>query len=207
MMSRGAAYLLSFLCAATAMAQAQPEFVPPPFPTTAPVVANVVVEDFYAFVRRDYAPPVKVSTIARTATYSTPEAVVIAQISAMKTKNYEWFMALFDETSRAEMDRSDREQNRTPAFWIGNWEEAFSNRTPELVSRVDSDNFVVIAYRLVSANAAEEPIDLEAVAVRARDGWVLTLSKADDPVQINWRTPDERLQRVARQPNPRAILP
>ena len=98
------------------------------------------------------------------------------------------------------MDRQDKEQGHDTAFWTGAWARAFRGARVELTTRIETGEFVLIAYRLVPlANAATEPIDLVTVLKPLDGRWVATQELADDPVLLYWKTPNVHPKRTARE--------
>jgi hypothetical protein len=169
------------------------------YPTTPPVVSKVVVESTYYFARRDYQPPVPVPNVGTTTSFDTPEGAAIASISAMKARDFDRFRSMWDEPSRKMMEAKDLELGQTPETWTEAWERVLTNRTAELVSRIDSGDYTIIAYRLVSPDSTVKPIEMQAVLKAKGKRWFLTQDMSADPVFSGWRKPEERVQRVGRQ--------
>lgn len=169
------------------------------YPTTAPIVSKVVVESTYYFVRRDYQPPIPVANLGTTAGFDTPEGTAIASISAMKARDFDRFRSLWDEPSRKIMEAKDLELGQSREAWTEGWKRVFTNRTVELVSRIDSGDYTIIAYRLLSPDPAVKPIEMQAVLKAVGKRWFLTQDMSTDPVLSGWRKPEERVQRVGRQ--------
>lgn len=169
------------------------------FPMTEPAVKKVVVESVYYFAQRQYAPALPVQYVSTNATYDTPEATTIAAISAMKSKNFAWFRSLWDKGSQQMMADRDKQAGHTPEFWQAAWEKSLGGRDAQLTDRIDSGDYVIIAYRFVSPDPSVKPIELATVLKKQNDRWVLTQDLAADPVLLKWRTPDERLQQIARK--------
>lgn len=171
-----------------------------PYPTTASVVGKVTVETTYYFARRDYQPPVPVPNVSATASFDTPEAAVMASISAMTRKDFEAFRSMWDESSRRMMEAKDRELGQTRETWVAAWDRIFTRgaRT-ELVSRIDSGDYVIVVYRVVDADPNEKPVEMQAVLKLQGKRWVMTQELSGDPVFSGWRKPDLKVQRVGRQ--------
>jgi hypothetical protein len=177
----------------------------PIFPTTAPTLSKVVVENEYQFNARQYSPPVEVQAVRRDgARYDTPESAAIAGISAMAAGDFDWFRSTWDEASRAQMEARDRQMKQDPAFWVKAWKGAFADRRIELTARIDTGEYVLIAYRLVPRNPASAapngnaPVEL-VVALKSDAGnWMATQELAADPVLAHWKTPDVKSRRLIR---------
>lgn len=170
------------------------------YPTTPAVIGKVLVESTYYFARRDYQPPVQVPNVSTTASFDTPEATTIASISAMGRKDFEAFRSMWDESSRQLMEAKDRELGHTRETWTAAWDRLFANgaRT-ELVSRIDSGDYVIIAYRIVDPDPAVKPFEMQAVLKAQGRRWFMTQEMSADPVFSAWRRPEEKVQRVGRQ--------
>jgi hypothetical protein len=171
-----------------------------PYPTTPSVVGKVIVESTYYFARRDYQPPALVTNVSTTASFDTPEGATIASIAAMKRKDFDAFRSMWDEPSRQLMEAKDRELGQTREAWTAAWDRLFANGAKtELVSRVDSGDYVIIAYRISDPDPAAKPLEMQAVLKAQGKRWVLTQEMSADPVLSAWRKPDEKVQRVGRQ--------
>lgn len=168
-------------------------------PLSAPTVQKVIVENVYYFAHRKYEPAVPVVYVGADATYGTPEAATIAAISAMKTKNVSWFRSMWDKPSQQMMADRDKQFNQTPEFWQNAWEKVFAgNRRAVLTDRIDSGDYVIISYSLLAPEPDAKPIELSAILKHQGGRWMLTQDLASDPVLLNWRTPNERMQRIVR---------
>jgi hypothetical protein len=177
----------------------------PVFPTTAPTLSKVVVENEYQFSARQYSPPVEVQVVRRdSASYDAPESAAIAGISAMAAGDFDWFRSTWDEASRAVLETRDRQMKQDPAFWVKTWKGAFTDRRIELTARIDTGEYVLIAYRLVPRNAApaapngNAPVELVVVLKSDNGKWMATQELAADPVLAYWKTPDVKPRRVIR---------
>jgi hypothetical protein len=168
---------------------------------TPAVTQRIVAEVEYPFVVTRYDPPVQVQVTRREeSSRATPELAAIAQISAMASQDFAWFRSSWDPPSLSVMDRQDKEQGHDAAFWTGAWAKAFKGTRVELTTRIESGEFVLIAYRLVPpANAATGPFDLVTVLKSLDREWVATQELADDPVLLYWKTPNIRPKRTARE--------
>jgi len=203
------AFALSLPCAA---ARAQIKTPPPPiFPTAAPALHAIVVENEYQFLVRQYAPAVEVNLVGRDhASYGTPESAAIAGISAMASGDFEWFRSTWDEASRRILEERDTQLKQDRSFWTKAWERAFTDRRVELTARIETGDYVLIVYRLAprsgttatakSADTMELIVPLKSVNGK----WMATQELAADPVLAHWKTPEIRPRRVIRAaPAPR----
>jgi len=181
-------------------ASAQSQTIPDtPFPTAPAVTNKIVAEDEYAFAVRRYDPPVEVKTVAREkASYRTPEATTVALISAMSAQDFEWFRSLWDAGSLRIMEARDNELNQDRKFWTSAWERALKDRKVELTDRIESGDYVFIAYRLVPIAGSAEVVEL-ITALKSQAGrWFATQELSTDPVLLYWKTPNVRPKRTIR---------
>ena len=177
---------------------AQSKVHPPGFEMTRPVLNKVVVENEYQFLVREYTPPVQVKVVRREdASYASPEMSAIAGISAMVGRDFGWFRSTWDQASQTAMAERDAQMNQDAAFWIRSWERTFANRHVELTTRIETGDYVLIAYRVVSET--EKPVELVAAFKSVNGSWLATQELSQDPVLLYWKTPDVRPRRVVRQ--------
>jgi len=193
------------LCACGVSRSAAAQDVPEPmFRTAPPVQQKVVAEYHYFFTVNRYTSPVPVAITTRDkASYSSPERATIALISAMATQDFEWFRSVWDAASIKVLDERDKKGNQDAAFWKNAWARAFANARVELTTRIETGDYVLIAYRLVPANATAPQSDNGELvtALKADKGrWFATQELADDPVLTYWKTPDVRVKRTIREP-------
>ena len=196
------------VAAAVSAAAAQSHSLRAPlFPTSEPVANRIVVEEEYGFSVRRYTPAVELKPVARgRANYETPEATTIAMLSAMATRDLDWFRSLWDAESARLMEEKDKQQGHDAAFWISTWDKALRDRRITITTRIDTGKYVLIAYELRSlsanAEASADVIQLE-VPLKQVDGrWVGTQDLSSDPVLLYWKTPSVKPHRVIRGVQP-----
>jgi hypothetical protein len=175
-----------------------------PFPTAAPIVKKIVVEDEYGFAVRRYDPPIDFTAVERAAaTNDTPEATTIAILSAMSRGDVPWFRSLWDAESARILAADDKTHNRTDATWTAAWERLLRDRRVVLTNRIETGDYVLIAYDLIPLQANYKPEDvirLETPLKLQTGRWLATQELSSDPVLLYWKTPDVRPKRVVRGP-------
>jgi hypothetical protein len=178
---------------------------PPAFPVGPPTNGSVIVENEYRYTIRQYTPPVDVVMVSRAAAkYDNPEAAAIAGISAMVAQDVEWFRATWDAPSAALLEKRDREQGQDAGFWTKAWQRAFTGKKVQLVTRMETGQYVIVGYRVIDPkeqSGGKSPgADFELVTVLKRDGekWFATQELTQDPVLVYRKTPDARQRRVIR---------
>ena len=191
------------LNAATSV-QAQTPTTESPFRTAAPIVKKIVVEEEYGFAVRRYDPPIDFEAVDRNAaTNDTPEATTIAILSAMRRGDVPWFRSLWDAESARVLAADDQTHNRTDASWTAAWERLLRERRIVLTNRIESGDYVLVAYDLIPLQAnhkPEEVIHLETPLKLQNGRWLATQELSSDPVLLYWKTPDVRQRRFVRGP-------
>jgi hypothetical protein len=176
----------------------------PMFRTAAPIVKKIVVEDEFGFALRTYDPPVDFAAVDRSAAKAdTPEATTMAILSAMSRGDVPWFRSLWDAESANVLAADDKKHGRDDAFWIATWTRLLRDRRIVLTNRVESGDYVLVAYDLIPSQANHKPEDvihLETPLKLQNGRWLATQELASDPVLLYWKTPDVRPKRFVRGP-------
>jgi hypothetical protein len=195
----------ALVLSATTFVHAQtPTTAAPPFPTAAPVVKKIVVEEEYGFALRRYDPPVDVTAVDRSAAKDdTPEATTIAILSAMSRGDVAWFRSLWDPESARILAADDKKHGRDDTSWTAAWAGLLRDRRIVLTNRIESGDYVLIAYDLIPLqpnHKPEEVIHLETPLKLQNGRWLATQELSSDPVLLYWKTPDVRPRRFVRGP-------
>src|SRR5215216_2015915 len=128
------------------------------FKTTAPKIEQVVAEDAYYFKISQYTPPVNVKLLKPDeASYDAPESAAISGISAMASKDFSWYRQTWTQASQRMMEDRDKSLNRAQSFWVELWEKTFKNKRIELTHRIETGDYVLIVYRLVTESENRSP--------------------------------------------------
>ena len=140
---------------------------------------------------------------AHAAKGDTPEATTIAILSAMSRGDVPWFRSLWDAESARILAADDKTHSRDDAFWAATWARTLLDRRIVLTNRIDSGDYVLIAYDLIPVQANHKPEDvihLETPLKLQNGRWLATQELSSDPVLLYWKTPDVRTRRVVRGP-------
>ena len=176
----------------------------PLFRTAPPVVKKIVVEEEYGFALRRYDPPVDVTPVDRSAAKDdTPEATTIAILSAMSRGDVAWFRSLWDPESARILAADDKKYGRDDTSWTAAWARTLRDRRIVLTNRIESGDYVLIAYDLIPLqpnHKPEEVIHLETPLKLHNGRWLATQELSSDPVLLYWKTPDVRPRRFVRGP-------
>lgn len=202
--------------------------IPPPlYKTTPPERKKVIEEDVYFYSVMQYDPPVEITPLKKSdkKSYKTPEEAVISQVSAMFNRDYEWWIKGWSKESQKMMKERDRSLKRPPDFWVKKWDEVMKDKKGELVYRIESGPYVIIEYHLITLISgkpvkdseekdnenpplfsrggtgglfSDEPIEGTMVFKNENGKWLATQEMGADPVLLNWKSPERRIQRVVR---------
>lgn len=191
------------LMAAGAGAQRATELPQPIFSTSAPRIENVVEELMYFYRHMRYEPAVVVAPVAKAgASYDSPEAAVIARISAMIAGDVAWWRDTWTADARQMMEARDRQLGRGADHWPARWHEVLEGARVELTDRIETGQYVLIAYRVVppGGQTADAP-PLVSIAVLEQVGgrWLGTQALAEDPVLHYWNRPGFRVKKMVRE--------
>lgn len=171
----------------------------PVFPATAPETRRLVVEDSYFFQVRTFTPAVKVKYVTRAAaSYRTPEDAAIARISALVAHDFAWFRSGWTEQAQAVLEAQDKRTGQTPTFWVNLWQKVFANRQIELTHRIETGEYVLIAYRIIGAGEGGKDVEMIDALKKENEQWLGTQEVSSDPVLSHWRTPDKPVKRIVR---------
>ena len=167
-----------------------------------PAELKTLVEEIkYQYYVRKYCPPVKVKFVKKKeeCSYSSPEEIVIAHLSAMAAVDYEWDVSCWNEESQKINAAQYRSANITPDHLKEKWKEVFKGSQFELVTRVDFRGGVIIEYTAISQSKAVEDkvITLSNSLRKQPDGtWKLTQEFRGHVVNLWWRAPEEKVERT-----------
>lgn len=154
----------------------------PIFPTTPEEQKKFAVEFIINYSRRQYRPTVTIDAVNRGgATYSTPEEAFIAQMSAMRSGDYDWWLTGWTEASRKQIQQRDAELKRGAAFWRQAWEKNLNGRQVNLLERLESGIYVVLVYS-ITIPAQDNREEFRSMFVTKKEGerWVSTQELGND---------------------------
>ncbi len=172
---------------------------PPAFPASAPDVQRLIVEDSYFYQVRTFTPAVKVKPVTRAAaSYGTPEDAAIARISALVAGDFAWFRSGWTQQAQIVLDEQDKLTNQTPEFWKNLWAKIFTGRQVELTHRIETGEYMLIAYRVLGAGKDGKDVELIDALKKVDGQWLGTQEISRDPVLNYWRTPETPIKRIIR---------
>lgn len=127
----------------------------PAFPSTDRVQREFVVQYVYDYAFSTYTPPVALPIQPREgAKRTTPEAALIAILSAMRAGDYEAWLKCWDENSRNTFIAAAKEKKQDASYWQKIWKEDFGSREVFLVDRIETVSFVILDVRVAGASAS-----------------------------------------------------
>jgi hypothetical protein len=157
---------------------------PPPYPTTPAEEKRLIFERVYNYRRFVYNPAIVIQRLTRDqASEATPEQAFAAQMSAMQSGDYEWWLSTWDKASQKfQIDRS-AQVNRTPADWRAIWDRAFRGQQVRLIERVQTGPLGPYVMLVYETQAQGQPAFRGNWVSKEEAGrWVTTLDLASDPI-------------------------
>lgn len=155
----------------------------PAYPSTERVQREFVVQYVYDYAYSAYTPPPMLPKQSREqAQRGTPEAALIAMLAAMRSGDYEGWLACWDEDSRSKFVQSAKDQHRDAAFWRNAWKDYFGNKEVVLLDRIETVNYVILDARLSGSS-----IGFPTVFKLVKGEWLATNSLGNDQMVMNFR--------------------
>lgn len=184
-----------------AMAQQAPGW--PAFKITKPDEKEFTTITHFVYREMKFDPPVLIQPIAKAAErYGTAEEAMVSRVSAMMALEYEWFMTTWDSASRKLTVERDQAAGRTKDFWLQQWKDMFRFARVKLVRRIETREYVILTYHLVTPEGKDIGQGIEFPAVfKISDGrWAATQDLAADdlPDASPWVTGKREIERTVR---------
>lgn len=157
---------------------------------------KVVVELTYKFISYRYEPPYPITYLQRgeEGKYNSPIDTITTYFSAMRNGDYNLFMSCWDEVSKIEVQKMDKEAGREPQFWIDKWEKWIGGRDLYIDYRVNTGSYILLKYRLTDNK--QEKISTNTIAFKKEgEHWFVTSELSADPVLVYW---DKELKKIGR---------
>ena len=183
------------------------ELSEPPFDVSQPVKKEITREYVYYFDVMEYIPPVKVELVSNRsdARQDNPENALISGISAMYAKDYEWWINTWDSDSREMMREGDKVKGRSPDFWTKAWKNFLKDKEAILTHRVETGDYVIIGYNLVSKKKDVKTYEWDMVLKKQGEEWFSTQDLMEDPVAHGWRNPEKNVAKQLGKRKPRDL--
>lgn len=136
-----------------------------------------------------YEPPFLVKPVKRVeAKYSTPEEAMVSHLSALITKDYDWFYDHWTDASRKVNEQRNKELNSTREQTIQDW-SLIDNKPIEIRYRADyivnNKKYVFISYRVKGMMIGDSELEAEMAFTKESNRWLATQDLASNPVLNN----------------------
>jgi hypothetical protein len=159
--------------------------VPPPiFPTAPAEDKQLIFERVYSYRRLVYKPAIVVQRVTRDqASEATPEQAFAAQLSAMQSGDYEWWLSTWDKASQKFQIERSAQVKRTPADWRAIWDRAYRGQQVRLIERIQTGPlgpYVMLVYEM--AASGQPAYRSNWVSKEEAGRWVTTLDLSADPI-------------------------
>lgn len=136
-----------------------------------------------------YEPTIAVSFIDKaSARYDTSLNAATSQLSAMRQKDYQWWLETWSDASRTMIEERNIQLNRTPESWVERW-SVYSDRVVEIRFRAeylkDNSSYVLLGYAIKDFKIGDQ--EIESVLVYKKEGtkWYAVQDLGGDPVFNN----------------------
>lgn len=168
--------------------------------STKPAVrGEFVVEYKYNYVESKYDPPVAVDkTMLRKRDNASPESVMTNHFLSMMSGDYDSWIEGWDRSSREMILKDDEEKGITPSKWISGWKKLFEGRGLELLSRVESGEYILITYRVFNLGDNKEIYKAMLATKKFEEGWMVTQELARDHMYHHFMERKDRVSRYIR---------
>jgi hypothetical protein len=128
----------------------------PLYPSSPRVQKEFVVRYIYNYALSTYTPAVKLPQIPRVqADRSTPEAAMVAMVSAMRSGDYEGWLQCWDEDARKTFEQMAKSGKADAAMFKKGWATAFAGKEIVLVDRVELIADVILDARVQGDGTAQ----------------------------------------------------
>jgi hypothetical protein len=155
----------------------------PAYPSTERVQREFVVQYVYDYAYSAYNPAASIPNQPRQqADRSTPEGALTALFSAMRTGDYEGWLACWDEQTRKQLVDTKRQDYRDPAAWLKAWKSSIAGKEVSLIDRVETVSYIILDIRFAGASV-NAPIVFKSV----KGQWYATNELRDDQMLMNFR--------------------
>jgi len=137
----------------------------------------------YAYRERRYDPPHRVPLMDTPgARYSSPEAVVVAQVSARAALDFDWWLSTWERETQARL----LEEEPDPQRWVERWQRAGTPGALELVRWIEVGQRVVVSWRAAGESDAAS-VEEHARLLRLEGGsWVAAHPEPNFPAARTW---------------------
>jgi hypothetical protein len=155
----------------------------PAYPSTERVQREFVVQYVYDYAYSAYNPAVSIPNQPRQQVdRSTPEGALTALFSAMRSGDYEGWLACWDEQTRSQLVDTKRQDYRDPASWQKAWKNSIAGKEISLIDRIETVNYIILDFRF-AGTSVNAPIVFKAV----KGQWFATNELRDDQMLMNFR--------------------
>lgn len=168
-----------------------------PLSKTGPAVSKaLIVETVHPYTVRPYTPELEIpdKPASEQASFAHPESTMRAYFGAMKSRDYEAFIACWTSRSRDLMREKDKTMGRTPDQWKAIWQGTFSGKKVYATHWINYGKYVLVNYRVEGPEPVQAGNEAVAVLVQEDGLWKLTQELRTDPLPANWRSESGRIQ-------------
>lgn len=197
----GAGAALIILLGSSTSAAAPTRWMQPVYRTTPAVQKEITATEHYTYRVAEYQPPVTIQAVPKPSwRWTTPEEAMISRTSAMMISDYDAFMAAWDPASRAESVQSYGGSGQTEEKWLQQWKEIFAIGRMVMTRRIDTGEYAIITYRVLTFDGQDVGggLELPTVFVKNDGRWAATQALKRDPLvlQSPWVSGQDQIERT-----------
>lgn len=154
-------------------------------PQSTPVTRTFTATMRYVYHSRQYEPAVSILYVTqRPSKVVTPEAALMAQLSALHKGDYDWWMATWDSRSREKLELRQKQSGQNPGVWLKSFQEQEATGNCSLRTWILRREYVILRYLCTSKSGSPTALARDhAVAFKIDNGeFLATLDLEKDPV-------------------------
>lgn len=133
------------------------EALPKPlYPSTPRIQKEFVIRYIYDYAMSTYSPAVKLPQVPRAQVdRTTPEAALVALVSAMRSGDYEGWLQCWDEAARKGFEQMAKNGQADAAKFKQGWATAFAGKEIVLIDRIELVGNVILDARVQGGGNAQ----------------------------------------------------
>ncbi|WP_087020320.1 hypothetical protein [Thaumasiovibrio subtropicus] len=127
------------------------EWVWPNFETTEAKKGTLETEYHFDYRQSNVRDAAYLPTIDKEkADYSTPAKAFMSRMSALQHVDYDWWLAAWDEPSRALFQAQAIQMGRDQGYWTDLWQTQFSRSVIQIARQIEYQGYVIFTYRVMA---------------------------------------------------------
>ncbi len=119
--------------------------------------------------------------------FTTPEKAFVSRMSAIKVKDYEWWLDCWDLESKKLFLDVNKAKGRGKKYWKETWNDLPDNYLVNVIRKIFYEQYVIFTYRLTSVDGKDLSGGMEfPIVFRNENGnWRVSLALRASPLLIH----------------------